>query len=85
MMTISGISSVFLSVLEGNLNYSYSLFGALVSLLGSFLGSYYILEIIRKRNKMSLILIALTFTTLFATILILYNGIQDFKSELKNN
>jgi hypothetical protein len=34
---------------------------------------------------MSLILIALTSATLFATILILYNGILNFKSELKNN
>ena len=51
MSAASATSSVLQYMLYGKLSLSYSLFGAVFSVAGSFLGTYYVLEQIKKRNK----------------------------------
>ena len=51
MSAASAASSLLQYMLYGKLNLTYSLFGAVVSVIGSFFGSYYVLAIIKRRNK----------------------------------
>jgi len=51
MCVITGGSSFFQYFIYGSLNIQYALVGAIFSISGQFLGNYYIIEIIKRKNK----------------------------------
>jgi ABC-type Fe3+-siderophore transport system permease subunit len=65
-------------MLYGKLSLTYSLFGAAFSVSGSFLGIYYVLALIKKRNKKSYIIYILAGAIMVSALLSLYKGITAF-------
>lgn len=69
-------------MLYGKLTVGYSLIGALFSVGGSFLGTYYVLDIIKRKNKQSIIVYALAMAILTSALLSLYKGVSSLVEDI---